>query len=85
MTYWWWYERPNPQKALGTGILMGSALGVRANAIFIIPILFITIFPLSFLRDLFLDGSGDRSSPTAEHDLSLESRYAKKWCYSGDL
>lgn len=50
MTYWWWYEKPSLLKALGTGILMGGALGVKANAIFILPILFITIFPLSFRK-----------------------------------
>lgn len=47
MSYWSWFEKPSASKALRTGILMGCALSIKANAIFIIPILIIAIFPWS--------------------------------------
>lgn len=47
MAYWSWYEKPTLKKALGTGVLMGCALGVKANAIFVIPILLISVLPWS--------------------------------------
>jgi len=45
MSYWHWYERPNWRIALVTGILMGCALAIKANAIFIPLILLITVLP----------------------------------------
>lgn len=50
MSYWSWYEKPSLQKALYTGALLGCSLGIKANAIFIIPILLASIFPWSFDR-----------------------------------
>lgn len=47
MAYWLWYEKPTWRKALGTGVLMGCALSIKANAIFIIPILLVSVFPWS--------------------------------------
>lgn len=47
MAYWTWYEKPEIKKAVGIGILMGCALSIKANAFYIIPILLITILPLS--------------------------------------
>lgn len=47
MAYWSWYEKPGIKKAVGTGILMGCALSIKANAFYIIPILLIAILPLS--------------------------------------
>ncbi len=50
MAFWSWYEKPTLIKALLAGILMGCALSVKANAIFIIPILLLSIFPWSLDR-----------------------------------
>lgn len=47
MAYWTWYEKPSLRKAVSAGILMGCALAIKANAIFVIPILLIAVLPLS--------------------------------------
>ncbi len=51
MCYWSWFEKPSVKKALGTGLLMGCALAIKANAIFIVPILLLSVLPLSFRTD----------------------------------
>jgi hypothetical protein len=46
MAFWHWYERPAWHIALGTGILMGCTLSIKANAIFIPLILLVCVLPL---------------------------------------
>jgi hypothetical protein len=47
MAFWAWHENPGWGKAVLTGILFACALGVKANAIFILPILAAAILPKS--------------------------------------
>jgi hypothetical protein len=47
MAFWSWYEHPSWRRALLAGFLMGAALAVKANAIFIPVILLIGILPWS--------------------------------------
>ena len=48
MAFWSWHENPGWGKAVLTGILFACALGVKANAVFILPILIAAILPKSF-------------------------------------
>ncbi len=43
-----WFEKPSWQRALGVGILFGSALSIKANALFIPFILTIGVLPWQF-------------------------------------
>jgi hypothetical protein len=56
MVYWYWYEKPTWRKALGTGVLMGCALDIKANAIFIIPVLLASVLPWSLRIEAVKDG-----------------------------
>ena len=56
MAYWSWYEKPTLKKALGTGVLMGCALNIKGNAIFIIPILLVSVLPWSFNKKVVVEG-----------------------------
>jgi len=40
-----WFEKPSWQRALGVGIMFGSALSIKANALFLPLILFIGVLP----------------------------------------
>jgi hypothetical protein len=51
MAFWSWYEKPAWGKAILTGLLFGAALGVKANALFILPILGLAILPKSLRRE----------------------------------
>jgi hypothetical protein len=35
LAYWRWYEKPGWRRALGVGLLFGTALAVKANAVFL--------------------------------------------------
>ncbi len=50
MAFWTWYEKPAWWRALLSGLLFGCALGIKANALFIVPILGLTILPKSVKR-----------------------------------
>ena len=50
MSFLTWYESPKWQKAFLTGILMGAALGIKANALFIPLFLVATLVPWDFSR-----------------------------------
>lgn len=54
MTYLVWYESPSWKKALVTGMLMGCAIGVKTNAIFIPIILIATIMPWNVAKQSWL-------------------------------
>lgn len=45
MGYWSWYERPGWKKALLAGALVGAALGIKANALFIPLTLLLGVWP----------------------------------------
>ncbi len=45
MAYWVWHETPTRKRALVAGLLMGCALAAKPNALFILPILFVSIMP----------------------------------------
>ncbi len=45
MAYWVWHEAPTRKRALVAGLLMGCALAAKPNALFILPILFVSIMP----------------------------------------
>lgn len=55
MTYWSWYEKPRWTKALLAGVLMGCALAVKANAIFIPVLLLLAVLPWNFRKAAWLD------------------------------
>lgn len=43
IAFWRWYESPNWQRVLVAGLLMGAAMAVKANAVFIPVILFLSV------------------------------------------
>ncbi len=45
MAYWVWHEAPTRKRALVAGLLMGCALAAKPNAVFILPILLVSIMP----------------------------------------
>lgn len=47
MAFWGWYSRPRWPSAVGTGLLWGCALAVKANAAFLPAILLAAVLPLS--------------------------------------
>lgn len=47
MAFWSWHENPGWGKAVLTGVMFACALGVKANAVFILPILVTAILPKS--------------------------------------
>lgn len=49
ISYIWWYKKPAVSKAILTGILFGSALAIKVNAIFVPLILLFGIMPWSFM------------------------------------
>lgn len=50
MAFWMWYENPSFGRALLAGLLYGCALGVKANALFILPIAVLAVIPKSLRR-----------------------------------
>ncbi len=51
--FYLWTERPSWQRAALAGILMGGAMGNKGNALFIPPILFVGMFPLQPIPQLW--------------------------------
>ena len=51
MAFWTWYEKPSLARALRAGLLAASALAVKANAVFLLPILALAILPKSLKRE----------------------------------
>ena len=47
LAFWAWHEAPSKRAALLAGLLFGCALGIKANAIFTLPILALTLLPKS--------------------------------------
>lgn len=47
LAYWRWYEKPGWRRALGTGLLFGAALAVKANAAFLPVLLALGVLPLN--------------------------------------
>ncbi len=58
MAYWIWREKPSGRRALAAGLLMGCALGTKPNALFILPVLFISVMPWSVDRREWLALAG---------------------------
>lgn len=58
MAYVLWYEKPDWISALVVGVLFGSALGTKANAVFLPVVLVLGVWPLGFslhsLKKVFL-------------------------------